>query len=48
MPLPLPDDELPDIFLTATPDMIKNFKRFGENQFMTFDVTYNIVKDIKR
>ena len=48
MPLPLADDELPDIFLTASPSMIKNFKQFGENQFMTFDVTYNIIKEIIR
>lgn len=27
--------------------MIANFKKFGENQFATFDVTYNLVKEIK-
>lgn len=25
--------------------MIASFKMFGENQFVTFDVTYNIVKE---
>ena len=42
------EGDLPDIFITASPDMIANFKKYGENQFITFDVTYNLVKEIKR
>ena len=48
LPFPLQDGELPDVFITASPEMKENFKKYGENQFMTFDVTYNLVKEIKR
>lgn len=44
MPFPLREDELPDIFLTSTQSMIENFKKYGQNQFVTFDLTYNIVR----
>lgn len=27
--------------------MIANFREFGERQFVTFDITYNLVKEIK-
>ena len=27
--------------------MIESFKKYGEGQFMTFDVTYNLVKEVK-
>ena len=27
--------------------MMANFKLFGEGQFVTFDVTYNLIKEIK-
>ena len=47
VPFPLDDGELPDIFLTATPQMMANFKIFGDGQFVTFDVTYNLIKEIK-
>jgi hypothetical protein len=47
MPFPLQDGELPDIFIAVAPNMIKNFKKYGEKQFMTFDVTYNLVREIK-
>ena len=44
LPFPLQDGDLPDIFLTASPEMIESFKKYGEKQFITFDVTYNLVK----
>ena len=28
--------------------MISNFKKYGQGQFITFDVTYNLVKEIKK
>ena len=27
--------------------MITNFRKFGEKQFITFDIAYNVVKDVK-
>ena len=27
--------------------MIANFREFGERQFVTFDITYNLVKEVK-
>lgn len=48
LPFPLEGDELPDIFLTATKSMIENFNNYGRNQFVTFDLTYNIVKEVKK
>ena len=47
LPFPLEDQELPDIFMTSTPQMMANFKEFGEGQFVTFDVTYNLIKEVK-
>jgi hypothetical protein len=47
VPFPLPSGELPNIFITASPEMVQNFKQYGQDQFITFDVTYNIVKEIK-
>ena len=44
LPFPLQDGDLPDIFITASPDMIESFKKYGEKQFITFDVTYNLIK----
>jgi hypothetical protein len=44
LPFPLEEDALPDIFLTSTKSMIQNFDKYGRNQFVTFDLTYNIVK----
>jgi hypothetical protein len=29
VPFPLPSGELPDIFITTSPEMIDNFKRYG-------------------
>ena len=48
LPFPLQDGDLPDTFITASPEMIANFKKYGEKQFITFDVTYNLVKEIKK
>lgn len=47
IPFPLDDGQLPDIFMTATPQMIASFKMFGDGQFVSFDVTYNLIKEIK-
>ena len=33
--------------IISTPEMIQSFKRYGQSQFMTFDVIYNLVKEIK-
>ena len=44
-PFPLPGNSIPDIFLVATPKMIENFDKFG--QFCSFDITYNLIKEIK-
>jgi hypothetical protein len=27
--------------------MIKAYKQYGEKQFITFDITYNLVKEVK-
>ena len=48
LPYPLQDGDLPDTFITASPSMISNFKKYGQGQFITFDVTYNLVKEIKK
>ena len=48
LPFPLQDGDLPDTFITASPEMIANFKKYGQSQFITFDVTYNLVKEIKK
>ena len=44
-PFPLPSDSIPDIFVVSTPKMVKNFEKFG--QFCSFDITYNLIKEIK-
>ena len=44
IPFPLEDNQLPDILMTSTPKMIADFKAFGENQFISFDITYNLIK----
>jgi len=28
--------------------MIANFKKYGEKQFVTFDITYNLIKEVKK
>jgi len=33
--------------MTASQAMIASFKKFGAGQFVTFDITYNIVKEMK-
>ena len=47
IPFPLQQGSFPDIMIISTPEMIENFKQYGQSQFMTFDVTYNLVKQIK-
>jgi hypothetical protein len=28
--------------------MIADFKEYGEKQFVTFDITYNLIKEVKK
>jgi hypothetical protein len=28
--------------------MIADFRKYGEKQFITFDITYNLIKEVKR
>ena len=47
LPFPLSEGHFPDILIVIAPYMIDNFKKYGQDQFISFDVTYNLVKEVK-
>ena len=45
IPYPLIGKDIPSLYVSSSPEMIKDFKKFGE--FVTFDLTYNMIKQFK-
>lgn len=42
-PYPLEDNQIPNQFISASPQMIEDFQKYGD--FCSFDITYNLVKE---
>ena len=45
-PFPIPPNSLPKIIVVISPQMNKNFKLYGENLSVCYDLTYNLIQDV--
>ena len=45
-PFPIPPNSLPGIIVVISPQMKKNFKLYGENLSVCYDLTYNLIQEV--
>jgi hypothetical protein len=45
-PFPIPPNSLPKIIVVISPQMKKNFKLYGENLSVCYDLTYNLIQEV--